>query len=148
MIKTSLGAGVTNLIHFNLNRRFPQFQYGISIGTFPHSKYSLLSLSSNITYYYGKFSRHTKLRQYFVRLGGGYFKIDNNLYLEKDLFAKLSFGMEIDFSEHVGIELAYGVTRRLYSDYIDKDVKHHPVIVFSFPKWIVLDINLDVFYRF
>ena len=116
----TVGIGFPGLINAGVRAQLNQAQIGFTVGSFPFSEYSLLTLSGDVYYHFGSQSRFSERDITYVKASLNYFKDENES--EKDFKGLLgiSAGRDYYFSHKVGINLDVGLFFKLIEIKSDK----------------------------
>jgi hypothetical protein len=117
-ISVSLGIGLLDALNLGCRYQFfKKSQIGLSIGTWPSPNdwlfnwKSLISLSGDFYYHFGRSTELSVLPPWYVRPGLDYIRIGygSDYAAEDNLECHFRFGRDFNFSENIGISLDVGV---------------------------------------
>ena len=108
-LKISAGIGFPELANIGIRYKvFDQTQIGLSIGYGTVLDIKLRSLSGDIFYHFGGFSKYSDLRPWYGRIGLNYFE-NRDYRKENYLISYLRIGRDFNLFKHFGISLDAGL---------------------------------------
>lgn len=147
-VRLSAGLGIPELINIGMQYRIEKTQIGIGFGYFPSSGSdpsgflywgTLISLSGDIYYHFGKIPVLTNQRPWYVRLGFAYTIEEQSDKDNLTFFLSPRFGREFNFSDRIGIGLDLGINM---AHYISDPSVPYFLSLFGLPA-----MGIKIFYR-
>jgi hypothetical protein len=149
-VSLSAGLGIPELINVGIQYRIEQAQIGIGFGYFPPSSsghdtlayfswVTLISLSGDIYYHFGKFPKSSDLQPWYARLGFAYTREERSNKDNSVFFLSPRIGRDINISKRVGIGIDLGINMVHYlSD---------PSVPYFFSLFVLPGMGIRVFCR-
>jgi len=149
-VNLSAGLGIPELINVGIQYRIEQAQIGIGFGYFPPSGSSsdslsflawgtMISLSGDFYYHFGKLPGSSDLRPWYVRLGFAYTREERRDKVNSVFFLSPRIGRDFNISKRAGIGIDLGINMVHYLS--DPSVPYF-LSLFGLP-----GIGIKVFYR-
>jgi hypothetical protein len=124
-VSLSAGLGIPELINVGMQYRIDQAQIGIGFGYFPSSGSgydplsilswgTLISLSGDIYYHFGKLPKLSSLYPWYARLGFAYTQEERSDKNNRLFFLSPRIGRDINISKSVGIGIDLGINMAHY----------------------------------
>jgi hypothetical protein len=109
----TLGIGFPTLINAGVRAQLEQYQIGVSIGSFPFSDKTFLTLSGAVYYHFGDHSKYSKRDVTYVKASLNYYEDENESARNYTALFGISAGRDIYYSRRVGINLDGGLFFRI-----------------------------------
>ena len=145
-INISSGFGMPELLNIGMRYQFEQIQAGISLGTIPFSPdENSLSVSGDIYYHFGGFSKLSNRRPWYVKAGLNYLRNETDAFTDKYYHLNTRIGREFNISGKIGIQLDAGAIFQLRNEEVRKKANNGWDIDIDFP--VFPSVGIALFYR-
>lgn len=84
-LNISTGCGMPEFLKIALKQQLDQLQWGLGFGTIPIKDNSTISILGDVRYHFGGFSELPNRRLWFRRIGLNYFRLEDEIAIDKDL---------------------------------------------------------------
>jgi hypothetical protein len=132
-IDISSGIGFPELLNLGLRFQLKQAQFGIKIGSVPVEDESIISISGDLYYHFGGYSKFSYRRPWYWRVGLNYLRDETESLNDKYLYLNLRLGRDLNVSKKFGINIDAGAIFELFHE---KEEKKR--------SWLDLDIDIPI----
>jgi len=147
-IYISTGIGLPELLNVGLGVRHNQMRFGITIGGIPPLEdENTLSISSNMSYHFGKHSKFSDLRPWYGRIGLDYVRDETEYSIYKYLYINSRLGRDFNISGKFGITIDAGLLYELLNEEIEKKPIPRGSWSFNFDFPLLPSFGVWLFYR-
>ena len=116
----TIGWGTPEALNIGMRLQYGQTQIGFSYGWPVHPDVNGRSISGDIYYHFGGYSRFTEVRPWYVRIGLNYSRDEDEIFIYKTTSLNSRIGKDFNFSSKFGMQIDVGLSIELKYEEIEK----------------------------
>ena len=148
VLDITAGAGFPQLLNAGVRAHIKQAQIGFTMGSFPVSDESLLTLSGDVSYHFAGHSSFSDLHPWYGKVSLNYIKDENVKMKDAMTFIGPWIGRDINVNRRLGISLEGGFIFLIDEQHIDKVPVEHSGWELNLDTPPILPcIQLTIFYQ-